>query len=419
VSTSGLLRAGRGASGAVVAQLAQALTSFVLHLAASRQLGPSGLGVFALLYSGVVLATAISTGLVGDSLTVLDRAEPRIRSGLQLLGVGVALGFGIVAALLAWATDLLDAIPALVFGAVTASFLLEDLLRRLLMASLRFWSVVVTDVTALTVSLGWLTVTYLTSSRLRLVDLLLALFVGQCAGMVVAARLLPQQERRWAPWRNADLRSVLRFGSWRASQQAVRPATLFVVRNVVIAAVGVATFGQLEAARLYVSPALLLVQGVASFFFSSFASDRREARSTLLKRADVGAVALFCMVVLFGVLALAMLPWAEDVITAGAFELDGVAVVGWLAYAGCAAFVTAYGGLAAVSGAHVQVFLLRLVDAFVSAGVVAVTLFVLGLSASWVPAALCPGAVLGGIIIRQRVLVRDVVGSDQRSPGRQ
>jgi O-antigen/teichoic acid export membrane protein len=356
-----LIRAGRGASGAVAAQLAQALTSFVLHLAASRQLGPSGLGIFALLYSGIVLATAISTGLVGDSLTVLDRTEPRIRSGLQVLGVGMAAGFGLVGALVVWMTSVLETVPALLFGAVIASFLLEDLLRRSLMASLKFWSVVVTDATALAVSVGWLTTIHLLSVRFTLNDLLLALLLGQCAGMIAAARLLPQQERRWAAWRDPDLRSVVRFGAWRASQQATRPATLLAVRSIVVAALGAATFGQLEAARIYVAPALLLVQGLAGFFFSTFASDTRQGRSELLRRADIGALASFGMVVLFGVIALAMLPVAGGIVTAGSFELERVAVGGWLAYAGCTALLSAYGGLAAVTGAHVRVFAVRLV----------------------------------------------------------
>jgi hypothetical protein len=70
-SARGLLGRGRGVSGAVGAQLAQALASLVLSIVAARSLGADGLGVYGLISGGLVLATAIATGLVGDSLTVL------------------------------------------------------------------------------------------------------------------------------------------------------------------------------------------------------------------------------------------------------------------------------------------------------------------------------------------------------------
>ena len=89
-----------------MAQLAQALTSLVLSIVA---VAPSAsAGTFGLLYSGLVLATALSTGLVGDALTVLDRQHVRLRSGLQQIGVAFAVLCGVVGAIVVGATGLLS-----------------------------------------------------------------------------------------------------------------------------------------------------------------------------------------------------------------------------------------------------------------------------------------------------------------------
>ncbi len=87
-------------AGAVGAQLSQALASFVLQVLAARLLGASGLGTFALLYGGIIIGTALCTGLVGDSLTVLDRNDPHIRAGLQKLCALVSALAGALACLL-------------------------------------------------------------------------------------------------------------------------------------------------------------------------------------------------------------------------------------------------------------------------------------------------------------------------------
>ena len=196
------------------------------------------------------------------------------------------------------------------------------------------------------------------------------------------------------------------YGSWRAAQQAVRPATLAATRSVAILAVGAVIFGQLEAARVYVAPALLMINGVAVFLFSSYASERGRTRRELLRRADLSAVALSVTALLLGLAAVAVLPLAGTIITADAFDLDGVAVIGWVAYAASTALLTPYGGLAAVSGAHRQVLLVRIVESIASLLAVCAALFLLGLSVSWVPYALSPGTLASGLIIRQCLIVR-------------
>src|SRR3954462_5201774 len=110
-------------AGAVGAQLSQALASFALQVLAARLLGASGLGTFALLYGAIVIGTALCTGLVGDSLTVLDRSPPRIRAGLQTLCGLVSAAAGAVAGLLTWTTHVLSPGAAALFAAATFVFI--------------------------------------------------------------------------------------------------------------------------------------------------------------------------------------------------------------------------------------------------------------------------------------------------------
>ena len=96
VSIRHLAQKSRSATGAVGAQLMQALASLVLSIAAARALGADGLGVYGLISGGLVLTCAIATGLIGDSLTVLDRKGPHVRAGLQSVGLSVGVLAGVV-----------------------------------------------------------------------------------------------------------------------------------------------------------------------------------------------------------------------------------------------------------------------------------------------------------------------------------
>src|SRR6185312_6171777 len=69
--------------GGIAAQMSQALGSLLLQVLAARLLGADGLGAFAVLFGLIVMATAVCTGFVGDSLTVLDRGRREVRSALQ------------------------------------------------------------------------------------------------------------------------------------------------------------------------------------------------------------------------------------------------------------------------------------------------------------------------------------------------
>ena len=404
VNARGLLGRGRGVSGAVGAQLAQALASLVLSIAAARSLGADGLGVYGLISGGLVLATAIATGLVGDSLTVLERGVLHVRAGLQSVGLGCAVLAGVVGAGVCWVAGLLEWQTALMFGLASTAFILEEFFRRLLMASLRFWSVTAVDLSTLAATVVALVVAASVAS-LDMFQILFALFLSQIVGIIVAICFLPSSERHISHWRGGDVSGVLRFGGWRAAQQAVRPAMLTAMRIFVVVVAGTFAFGELEAARVYTAPTLLIVNGIGGFLFATYAAKKEQPLSALIRHADVGAIGMFAAVIGAGAVAAVLLPWAGDIVTGGDFPISMIAVLGWIVYSATAGFLMPYGSLAAVTGMHVKVFTLRLLESVVSLGAVAFVLYVLDASPSWVPVAMAVGPGLLAVVIRQRVLV--------------
>jgi O-antigen/teichoic acid export membrane protein len=391
------------AVGAVAAQVTLAFGSFVLQLLAARALGAEGLGVFALLFGSIVIATAVSSGLIGDSLTVLDRHDPDIRSALVWMGVATV---GVATAAAFVLGSVLGTLPpstAALFAGATAAFMTADLLRRSLMACQRYWRLVVVDSIAFVAAVGFLL--SLSGAGLTLNHFLAALWIGQVVACLVAWWSLPRPERAVPARQWGDVGAVVSFGSWRAVQQFVRPTTLNLMRWLVLITAGQVAVGQLEAARIFVAPAMLFVQGVGAYLFSSYAAGRDEPLSALLRRADRGAVALLAGCCAIAPVAALAVPVLGPILTNDRFELATLAVLGWAAYAASCAVVLPYGSLAAVRGDQAKVFGLRLVDSLIGLGASAVALLWLGLPADAAPWLLSAGSVAAGVICRQRLLV--------------
>jgi O-antigen/teichoic acid export membrane protein len=383
--------------------MSQAFASFALTLLAARALGASGLGLFALVYSVLVMASAVSTGLIGDSLTMLDRHHDPVRSGLQWWAVSAALTSCVVAAAAVWVTSTLSLRGSILFGAALAVFLLEDAMRRLLMANMRFWSIVVVDCSSLVVSLVTLAVAK-TAGPLSIDAFLLALLLGQAVAGLVAIPLLPSNERRLAPRRPAAMAEVWRFGFWRGTQQGVRPTMLTLARFLIILAVGRAAFGQLEAGRVYMAPAMLLVQGVGTYLMASYARRKHVALRDMLHHADRASVVMAVAAVVLGALATLAAPKLGPLVTGGGYKLSALAVFGWAIYAASAAAVMPFASLAAVRGRQSVIVGFRVADSVLSLLCVWLVLFALKSDVSWAPYALAVGSFVGGYVIRSRVL---------------
>lgn len=395
-------RQGLDMLGGVAAQGSQAVTSLALQVLAARLLGVDGLGRFGALYAVIILATALCSGFIGDSLTVLDRSRAEIRAGLQMWLLIVPAMAGALSGAGAFATGLVTLPGAIALGGATAAFLVEDSLRRLLMATMHFWRIVLVDVAALVGSVSVVVGAGLATS-LTVSHFLVALMVGQVVATFASVAVLPASERYVVGMRPAALAAVAAYGGWRAVQQAVRPALLASVRIVGLLVVSAAAVGRLEAARIYMAPAMLVVAGVSSFLFASYASRSDAPLSELVHLADgivlklLGAIGAFCVV------AVTLMGWLGTLLTGDKYELSLVMVGGWAAYAASVAAVMPYGQLAAVRGRQAAALAWRVADSIVS--LFAVILLVrTQRSVVWVPFVLAAGSVLGGAALRCFVL---------------
>ncbi|MGY1615774.1 oligosaccharide flippase family protein [Geodermatophilus sp. SYSU D00691] len=395
----------RRATAAVLGQGTQAVAGLALQVAAARLLGAGGLAVFALVYGALVLVTAVCSGMVGDSLTVLDRRERGVRAGLHVWTVLVSTAAALAGAGAALVSGLVPVWAGLLLGPACAAFVVEDTLRRLLMATGRYRALPVVDTTSLVGAMAALGAAGL-AGGVTLSSFVVALLAGQTAAAVVAWFLVPGPERPSGPWRRPDLRAVAAFGTWRAAAQTIRPVSLTLLRVLVVAAVGAAAYGPLEAARVYTAPMLTLVAGVGSFLLPHFVvlRDRGAAAPSALRTADRAALGLTAGILLIGAAGLGALPWLGPALTGGGYAVPVAAVIGWTAYAAAGAVLLPYSSLASVHGGQQRVLLLRILE-FGSLGAVAALVLLAPGSVAWAPLALAAGPALTAVAVRQAVVV--------------
>lgn len=264
----------RRGSGAVVAQFVNAGQSLVFQALAASLLGASGFGTFALFVALLVTINSLQTGWVGDALSVLDRSRPEIRGAIlathgAFLGVGVLLA---AAMALAYGTGLRT---ALAFSALVVVWTTVELGRRLLMARLAFWRLVVSDCMSTVVALVNVAVMAAAPGRLTLSGMLWALTLGMAVQLAALPLLLPRGELAFGAPTLAALREVAGFGMWRSAQAGLRPLVLLLVRVTIAGVASRAVLGQVEAARLLLAPALTLVNGAGSFLLPLFSQRQR------------------------------------------------------------------------------------------------------------------------------------------------
>ena len=184
----------RSALGAMGSQGMQALASFTIQVLVARTLGFDGLGAFAIAYGVMVLVAGLASGMVGDSLVVLERRAPPVRSALQQFAGAIAVTAALLSATIAAASGLMDAATAVMFGAGVALFALEEVMRRLLMAGFGFWRVMLIDFASFVVALAVVGLSALAGS-LSLFVFLAAVAAGQLAAISLGIVLLPREER--------------------------------------------------------------------------------------------------------------------------------------------------------------------------------------------------------------------------------
>lgn len=384
------------AVGAVAAQSVQALISLVLQIMVSRILGIEEFGRWAILYGIIVLATAVITGLVGDTLVVLDRKSRGIRSALEGTLAIVSATLGVLAGVLAWATGFSPPIEAVMFACALVAFSVEEIVRRLLMADMEFIRVAMIDVVGFVAALVVLTLVWL-SQPLSLAAFLGAIAVGQVVAAIVGWFVVARPDRFLVSFGGGEYSAVWGYGAWRGLQQTLRPGMFTAVRLLVLAFAGLTAVGELEAARTYTSPLILVVGGFSSFLFVRFAGQHREGATGSLREADRVVLLLLGVTIVMGVIAVVLAPWIGPL--AFGVELNTLAVVAWIVYGASVAMVTPYGALSAVTGRQTAVFLIRLSDTLLAL-IITATMLLAGMSPSAVPFGLAIASLLGGVGLR-------------------
>lgn len=392
---------------AVAAQFTQAATSLGLGMVAVRALDPDAFGRFSIIMSTLLVMTGLVTGLVGDALTVLDRHQPRIRGVLQVYALGSALFCAALAGAVGLLAGWTHGGSTIAVSLAVFAFLLEDTLRRILMAVGRFSAVLVVDATY-AISVAAVLAGLWRADGLTLTGIFVAVAVGQTIAIIVALAFLPKQERVWVR-PGGDWRLVAEFGGWRAILGVIGPGRLWVARTMVAAAAGLSAVGMLEANRLLVAPVLLGVQGMGSAILVSYAREFRGAPSSALRAADRDALVLGGGAVVAVAAAVLYAPVMGEVILGGTELVDRTVVLGWGLTAIGAGVWLPYASLTAVAGAPRATVAIRAVDLALSVVCVALLLH-LGDPAEtyvWTPAILgvvvCATALVQRSVCRARV----------------
>jgi hypothetical protein len=176
------------------------------------------------------------------------------------------------------------------------------------------------------------------------------------------------------------------------------------MRVLVVAVAGTAALGQVEAARIYVAPAILAIQGIGSYLLASYARDRSLPLKALVSRASKSSLALAGGALALGLVLWAAVPLVGPWVTGDSFTIPAVTVLGWAVYAAATATLQPFVSLAAARGRQRAALAVRLTDASLSLGALA-GLLAVGLPYAATPFVLAVGPVVGGIITRSFVLV--------------
>ncbi|HEV7977710.1 hypothetical protein [Amycolatopsis sp.] len=366
----------------VISQGLTAGTSLLLQVVAARGLGLDQYGVFALFLSLLVSATALYTGYVGDSLAVLDRHDQTTRSALSASALtALLLCFAVGVGSVAVVRDG-DWIGGLVYAAMLVVWLVEETFRRLLIARLEFWKLVVNDLAYLLGTALSLAAWFVSSGKVTLVMLFAAMGVGAVTAVVVGfAQVPPRELRRLSPsW--AGARAVASFAGWRSLQAALRPLALLLSRLLVANLVSLAAVGLLEAGRLVVAPLQVIINGAGSFLLAGFAAGERSGDGSTKTLANRAALMLVGVTVVGGAL-MALFARPLGKLMTGT-EVEPMLLLGWVAYLGVWAAGLPYVTEVVARKLSRAVFVTRLIDSVAGLALVAAALSA-GLSLTWVP----------------------------------
>lgn len=327
-------RTARSALGAFASQGLNALSSLVIQVIGARTLGVEGFGHFILIYSILIALTALYTGWVGDSLVVLDRADPRVRAGIAASICAwtlAAAATGITCGLLIGTTWIIT----LEIAALLIVWLLEETGRRIYTARRRYWGLTANDLLYNAVALCGIALVEDGGANLTLETLLLCMIAGSTVAGLASALSLPRAETRLPRPSRESFREIAAFGAWRSFNVGIRPLGLFLARSTAIAVYGAASLSSIQAAWLLLAPAMVLVNG-AGMFLLPFLKERELSDSGLrLSTLRTPIVLLACAAAAWSIVAIAFSPSLQRVLFSHSeshLHVGRWAVAGWSMY---------------------------------------------------------------------------------------
>lgn len=387
------------AGGAVAVQFVTAGGSLVVQSLAARTLGASGYGAYALFFAVLVMITSVQTSFVGDTLTVYDRFDPKVRGALIWSVAGTVTAGAVVGAVVSVAMGLAGVAGTALFALLVALWLLNETGRRIFTARMEFWRLTLNDASYLVVTLAALGIAVGSGVDGSVELLLAAMCVGCLASIALARVRLPAEEYAGAPLRGTALREILGFAWWRSVQAGVRPGALLLARIMIAAFASTAALAGVEAARLLLAPAMTFVNGAGWFLLGDFAKAEREG-TPMPARAALRACGLMAGIALVLSLGgIVLVDWLGPVVTGGSFDVNRTALAGWGLYAVCFACTLPLASLATARKKSRMVFAVRGVES--ASGLV--VLLVL-LAAAPGHAALAPYCLGGGGLVSAALL---------------
>jgi O-antigen/teichoic acid export membrane protein len=400
---TGRRQLGGRAAGAIVDQFVVAGTSFVLMILVRRKIGAAALGEYAVLINAMILITSMQTAWVGDSLTVLNRFERRVRGALIASQCGFIVLAVTAGSLMVGSVE--DTRGALLFGGMTALWITEEVGRRIFMARQEFWQLVLNDVIYGAGAFVGIAMLRVLVGRYSVTLVVGAMAIGAGVSILAAFVQLPRKEVRLARPTASAVREMAQFGSWRSAQMGIRPLAMFVVRLLVIVFATKTVLGNLEGARLFSQPAMTYVSGVASFLLPLYIEDERRAKRSV---PIVLTTALLVLpVALYGAAVLVLKAPIAHILLSKNAHVSNTALLGWLMFALMFAAGQPVANLLIARKLSRQIFWVRAADSTIGLAVAIPLIKV-------VSPDLAPWALSGGMVIGTIALAVLAVRSTQR-----
>ncbi|GFM17030.1 uncharacterized protein PO1_contig-013-4 [Mycobacterium sp. PO1] len=185
-----------------------------------------------------------------------------------------------------------------------------------------------------------------------------------------------------------------------------------------IGAAGLSAAGELEAARIYTAPAMLLVVGLGAYLFSSYARDKQRPLKEEIRSVDRQVVVLGGWIAMLSICIAVAVPQVSPLIAGQ--QVSMTMTIGWLVYILSVATTSCYANLAAVRGFERATLAVRSFDSGLSVIFVIAAMWVYqktdsDLLVEAAPFAIAVGSFIGGFILRRYVLRPGSAPSDAPS----